>query len=408
MERMLGIPIEFANGSEEFRSAAVPRLAYTHHAIDGTVHVPWTGAIDDLPSGEPPFGTWNDLPVLFRTNQGHDLFAGTFYLLSLVNEIGTTDRDDHGRIPANALFTVRSGLADRPVVDEWAMQLAAAIEQCYPSFTGVKRTYRHVVTLDVDNLLRYAGRPLVRAVGATLNDLFRGRLASVADRWLVRTGARRDPYLRALDLIARCSPECDRSILFLLLKGNGAYDHAAHLTPSALHSLGRARDAGVELGLHPSYLSSSSVELLHQESALLKDRLGSDHHLSRQHFLRWNLPGTLRQLSTMGVTEEHSLGFHDRAGFRAATCTPFLWYDLEREEVSNLMLWPFIAMDSALIERQGLDADHVASTMNDFSDRVRAVRGTFVSVWHDRYLSGHAEFAAWPSVFEQVVRHARR
>jgi hypothetical protein len=64
-------------------------------------------------------------------------------------------------------------------------------------------------------------------------------------------------------------------------------------------------------------------------------------------------------------------------------------------------------MDSALIERMGQGPDGVERAMNGMSDAVRAVNGTFVSVWHDRYLSGHREFAPWPAVFERVVKHAK-
>lgn len=71
------------------------------------------------------------------------------------------------------------------------------------------------------------------------------------------------------------------------------------------------------------------------------------------------------------------------------------------------MLHPFAAMDSALIERQGMGPEDVVRTMNALSDLVRAVGGEFVSVWHDRYLSGHREFAPWPDVFEWVMNHAR-
>ena len=71
------------------------------------------------------------------------------------------------------------------------------------------------------------------------------------------------------------------------------------------------------------------------------------------------------------------------------------------------MLHPFAVMDSALIERQKMGPDEVVKTMNAMSDLVRAVGGEFTSVWHDRYLSGHREFAPWPKVFEEVVTHAK-
>ena len=71
------------------------------------------------------------------------------------------------------------------------------------------------------------------------------------------------------------------------------------------------------------------------------------------------------------------------------------------------MLHPFAVMDSALIEQQQLDPDGVFKTMAAMSDAVRAASGCFISVWHDRYLSGHREFAPWPKVFERVMEHAK-
>jgi hypothetical protein len=163
----------------------------------------------------------------------------------------------------------------------------------------------------------------------------------------------------------------------------------------------------VEMGLHPSYLSSEKEGLVNDERGRLQRAWGGPINLTRQHFLRWRLPNTLRYLADLGFTEEHSLGFTDRAGFRVSTCTPFPWYDLQAEEETSLMLWPFAAMDSALIEQMGQSPAEVVRSMCAMSDAVRSVQGTFVSVWHDRYLSGHREFAPWPAVFEQVVQYAR-
>ncbi len=46
-------------------------------------------------------------------------------------------------------------------------------------------------------------------------------------------------------------------------------------------------------------------------------------------------------------------------------------------------------------------------TMCAVSDSVRAVNGTFVSVWHDRFLSGYGIWQGWPEAMQQVVEHAR-
>ena len=52
--------------------------------------------------------------------------------------------------------------------------------------------------------------------------------------------------------------------------------------------------------------------------------------------------------------------------------------------------------------------DQAAAQFTTMMNAVRSVDGTFVSVWHDRYLSGHEQFTGWPEVMEEVVEAARK
>ncbi len=407
LERMLGQTPQWVHDAEEFRQATGPKLSYTALPIAGAMHIPWTGAIDALPASDPEVVMQDGLPALFPTEYGPDLFAGIFFLLSLVDEARCTERDPHGRVPSAALFSVRKGLADRPWVDEVVLRLGAELERRWPNELDCRLRYNSVVTVDMDNILRYAARPMHRALGASVKDLLRGSIAAVKERWQVRAGGRPDPYEKAIDLIEAQRANVSRAVLFFLMKGEGAHDHAAAVDHPATRALIQRAARTCEIGIHPSYDTVGDSELAAQERIKLQHVISKGVRFSRQHYLRWRVPETLRSQVGFNHPEDHTLGFSDRAGFRAATCTPFMWYDLEREEETKLQLWPFAAMDSALIERMGMGPTEVVRTMNAMSDAVRAVSGTFVSVWHDRYLSGHREFAPWPSVFEQVVQHAR-
>lgn len=407
LERMLGLDVRYAQGQEEFRSATGPRLSYGTQLFDGAIHIPRSGCIEELPKHDPEVSVEGGAPRMFLVNGEEDLFAGIFHLLSLTDEINCKERDVHGRVPSKALFTVRSGIADRPWVDEKVMALGNALEDKWPAELQCAVRYSNCVTVDMDNILRYAGRPFTRAVGASLKDLLRGEWSAVAERWRVRSGKQPDPFAQAIDLVASHREDAVRRIFFFLMRGGTAFDHAAdHAHDGVRRVIQCAGEVG-EVGIHPSYSSSREKALAEGERKLLMRIRGKSVDHTRQHFLRWDLPGTLRQLSAAGHFEDHTLGFTDRAGFRVGTCTPFPWYDLEREEETRLMLHPFAVMDSALIEQQGKGPEEVVKTMNAMSDLVRSVNGQFVSVWHDRYLSGHREFAPWPSVYERVMEHAR-
>jgi len=245
-------------------------------------------------------------------------------------------------------------------------------------------------------------------VAAAVRDVGIGKFSGSLLRTKVLAGGTADPFdhYEPLVGIAR-SGKVDRVIAFLLMRGGGRFDHASdHQYPLLRQRINELQQA-CTIGIHPSYESSQDVNILEEDIARLGKITAGPLKVSRQHFLRWHFPNTLRELIEVGVNEDHTLGFSDRPGFRAGTCTPFPWYDLAREEETTLMLWPFATMDSALHDRMGMGPEDAARTMMAVSDAVRAVKGTYVTVWHDRFLSGHDTWRGWPEALHTVVEHAR-
>ncbi|MFT3886337.1 MAG: polysaccharide deacetylase family protein [Flavobacteriales bacterium] len=408
-ERMLGWAVAFAATREEFRSATGPKLLYAAAPEDGAFFLPDSGGLRATGMNGPSPAAYvaGDPLLLFSTSAREDVLAAAFFLIAGVEEWTITARDRFGRIPADALFLVRNRLEGVPWVDRWALDLAKAIGTCYPSLPAPSRTYRHVLTVDVDNALKYQGRPFHRAIGASVKEALRGRFSATRERWRVRAGDQRDPYAALPQVLERLHGRVGRTIAFFLMRGGGAFNHGADMRHPAVRGLVRATAQHAEIGVHPSFGSSDDPALITQERDALIGIVDRSVGCSRQHFLRWRLPDTFRALAALGIQEEHSLGFSDRIGFRRGTCTPFPWYDLERDEETSLMCWPFAAMDTALRDHAGLDAAAAARAMTRSSDVVRAVQGTFVSVWHDRCLSGHGPYMGWPEAMEEVVQQAR-
>lgn len=406
LERMLGWSLRFTSDAAEYRAHQGAKLHYgrTMHDGEGVVIRPAL-ALEDIRSGmKLPTPSLSDgVPVI----HGDDPFANAFTLLSLVDELSATERDHHGRVPSSALYLVRHHVSELAVVDRWALRLADQLRRYDPQLPAPSRQFRHVLTVDVDNGFRYHGRPLWRQVGAGLRDLVRGRTADALERALVCLGRSQDPFDRYADLASLASSaQLHRTIAFLLMRGGSAYDHAVP-DDTRFQQRVRSMRGAVELGLHPSYHSSTEPTIAAEDRQRLMAVTGEAPRLNRQHFLRWRLPDTLRALLDAGFTEDHSLGFTDRLGFRAGTCTPFPYYDLERDEETALMLWPFACMDSALYDRMGIDASTASDHIQPIIDEVSYVQGTFISTWHDRFLSDSGEWKGWWQVMQQTVAHAR-
>ena len=345
--------------------------------------------------------------MLFPCGPRSDVLAAVFHLIALEAEYLPYSRDEHGRIMADELPLVMAKAHEIPLADIWVLRLAEQLRKGFPELHEPIRTYGHVLTVDVDNGLRYAARSWQRAMGASAKDLATGGFSRFFERWTVRMGDKADPYASFVDRLSEVRDKVDRMIAFVLTRGEGRFDHSARIDHPAYIELLRCLAGTAEIGLHPSYESSRDGRMIGDERASLGEVTGRPIALSRQHFLRWRMPDTFRALIANGFREDHSIGFSDRIGFRAGTCTPFPWYDLERDEETSLMMHPFAVMDSALADRSGEELRRAVGDLKRMSDAVREVNGNFVSVWHDRFLSGHAEFKGGPEAMRELVEHAK-
>lgn len=405
LRNLLGHPVQLAAGREEFRSSSAPRVQYGGiDAPPGVLHLQAEPLLEILGhAGEGPFRAAQEA---LRNGAPIGPLSTIFFFLSLWEEMRPGRMDAHGRVLAEDL-TAGQQRVDPLLVDRTALRIGEELIHRFPSLPAPERRYRHVLTVDVDNGLHFRGRPLSRAVGASVRELARGDVRSIVHRWSARLGLRPDPYAAWPATLADAVPQVDRAIVFVLTRGGGAHDHAAALEHPHYRALLRSLPSAVEIGLHPSHASGMDSAAVHRERARLAASADRSVDISRQHFLRMQVPETQRLLLAEGFREDHTLGFHDRSGFRAATCTPFPWYDLEREQATELMCWPFAVMDSALHERMGLDAGQALAEVERVQQLVRGVQGTFVTVWHDRYLSGYRNFAPWPGVLRKAVQLAR-
>lgn len=318
-----------------------------------------------------------------------------------------SEHDEHGRIRSQALLVTRCGWSERPIVDEVVLAMAERMRASLPQLPPVRRTYRQVITLDVDNGYKFLGRPWWRTTGAMVRDVLEGRGSEVSDRIAVLAGRRNDPYEIDREFVALAAAHGDRTIVNYLVAPRGPHDHAVGTGSSKM--VGRMREMATktEIGIHPSYASSERPGTIAAERSKLERAIGAPVKLSRQHFLRFRHPDTFLELARCGITEDHSMGFHDAIGFRAGTCTPFPFFDEAAQQGTDLMIHPFQVMDSALCYKMRLAPAEAIAASQRIVDRVKAVSGTFVGVWHERFLSDHGSEAGWRNVVDSIIRYAR-
>ncbi|MBK9177298.1 MAG: polysaccharide deacetylase family protein [Flavobacteriales bacterium] len=408
---MLGWELRWADSREALAGVDGPRMAYGGSSVDGAFHIKPCGYLDaagtDAP--DPLVVDVEGIPALFPV-QGGDLtfdpIAATFFLLARVEEWSTLPLDDHGRPLSDSLHAARHGYLHRPVVDEWALLIAdrwRAIDSRVPS---VKRAYDQVATVDLDNGFKYLGRPTWRTMGSGTRDLLRGDWEAVRERGRVLRGRSPDPYLLDDEVLGAFKASAARSIAFVLAADRGEWDHAVPVEEPAYAGYLQSLATRLEIGVHPSYQSSEVEGMTQGECARLGRILDRDVHLSRQHFLRFSTPGTFRTAVQLGIREEHSMGLHDRLGFRAGTCTPYAWYDLERDAPTSLIIHPFAVMDNTLRDKLGLTPDQAVEEARVIIEAVRRVRGTFTGLWHESFLARTGLNSPWRDAILTIIHEA--
>ncbi|RME97127.1 MAG: hypothetical protein D6772_10860, partial [Bacteroidetes bacterium] len=352
-------------------------------------------------------GLYERVPTICEVAPGGDLpfdpFAASFYLLSRYEEYLPYPPDAHGRFPAAISWASRARCLKYPIVWEWSLLLWRALQLKYPGLARQKRSYRYVPTFDVDSPWAFRHRGL-RGLARAFLDLCTGKWELSRQRLATWSGLQADPfytfpYLRKLHERRSIRPR----IFWLVAAQRTRYDISPSPNLRAYHALIRSTTSWADSGLHPSYASNDTPSLLARERDILGDILGSDITHSRQHYLRLCLPDTCRQLLAAGIRHDYTMGFADAIGYRAGTSEPFYWFDLESNQVTQLRIHPFAAMDVTLRKYLNMSPQVASEALHELQAYAQQHGLSFSTLWHNSSFSATHGWAGWQTVYEGLL-----
>ena len=102
------------------------------------------------------------------------------------------------------------------------------------------------------------------------------------------------------------------------------------------------------------------------------------------------------------------MGYASETGFRASICTPYRFYDLDLDVGTRLTLVPFMLMDGTMKDYLKISPDEAILRAQALIDEVRAVNGTFVTLWHNQSVNDLEEWKGWKRVYEEIVGYAMK
>jgi len=402
LESVLGYNIRF---NEEPASGEAVLVYMDTPPQTQSIHIVPHGLLtqNDITSQEITMTNWEDLPVFFDTDGQipFDLFAAAFYLVTRYEEYLPHNKDEYGRYAHKESLACRQGFLTQPLVDQWAMKLKDKISRQFPQEIPEFRKFSFTPTYDIDHAWLFRHRGLMRTVAHFGRDFLGGEHERNRLRLRVLRGKEKDPYdiyewLDALHLRYGLKP-----IYFfpLAIKVKG-YDRNISPFKPALKHLLVYHATGYKTGIHPSWQSGDSISVFNEELTLFEAITGSAPVYSRFHYIRFNLPEGYRKLVDAGISEDHSMGYGTANGFRASTSHAFIWYNLSRDTVTNLKVYPYCWMDANSYYEQKFTPAQAYDELGHYYDVVKKVCGNMEIISHNNFVSTGKGFAGWKEVYE--------
>ena len=401
---VLGVEYELTSSETDFLSSPYFRINYSHKNLISDIHIDSNGLLfeNEIVEKEIYCTEWNELPIFFQTQETEipfDIFAAIFYLLSRYEEYLPYEPDSYFRFPHIKSIAFQNNFLNLPLIDLWIEEIKKNINGKNHSIQFKENTFQFIPSYDIDIAYSFKGKGFVRNAAGTLKDLLKFDHKNVVSRLKVLFANQKDPYDSFLFLDEIHEQFSLNPIYFFLLSEGSKYDKNLNYDSSLMKKLISTIQSKYKIGIHPSWKSHENLNSLQKEVLLLKDV-----KKSRQHYIRFALPETFRNLLHVKITDDYSMGYGSINGFRASTSRSFNWFDLEKNEETLLRLHPFCFMECNSFFEQKFTAEKAFEEMLHYATIVKKVNGNLITIWHNFSLGTDPLWKGWKEKYIDFLK----
>ncbi|GAA3616481.1 polysaccharide deacetylase family protein [Flavivirga amylovorans] len=408
--RILGVEVDFTTKIETFIAHDSLKMSYTKQQLANEFFIKshdilFEQGLNDL---DINIHDWENTKCFFfngdKSAIPFDIFAASFYLLSRYEEYLPHVKDEFGRFTAEESLAYKHGFLKQPVVDIWAYKFKDALQTQFPEFKFPEKNYTIKPIIDVPSAYNFRLKGIIRTLGGMAKDLVRFRFKGLYLRIMVILGFMHDPFDTYKYIINRQKHTKFKFLFFFLIGDYSTYDKGINPNKKKFVSLIKHIADYCIVGLKASYFAVDDISILKKEKSRMEAILNISLKASRHSFSRLNLPNSYRNLIELEVKEDYTMGYIDQIGFRAGSCTPFLFYDLDYEVQTPLKVHSYHLLDYALLKTHSLlDKKKVLS---EIIHEVKQVNGEFVTVFHNYTFGAERRWNGFKDLFNIILESA--
>ncbi|MFX0135369.1 MAG: polysaccharide deacetylase family protein [Candidatus Hodarchaeota archaeon] len=331
---------------------------------------------------------------------GFDIVMSAFHLLSCQEEYLINKRDKHGRFLGEYSPRNKYNLLEEPIVHYYAFLLREYILSVsdYTYGLALKNGLKVLLTHDVDNIDKnfwlltrkiflFLKSPSLIKFKSLLNFL----LTNKCHNWNF------DKYMKLEN-------KYNAKSVFYFLGGKKSRYGARYNWDKLKKIFSVIQKRGWGIGLHANYYYYDNALKLKNNKEMLELVSNSRVIGNRTHYLRFKIPRTFYKLIEADVKYDTSVSYPDVVGFRAGIAFPYKPFDIERNQVIDIIEVPLVIMDVVLFTQLGSDKEKILNKIKELIDKIAEINGYVAINWHNLYLNKE-EFNGCGEIYEAILNY---
>jgi len=391
--RILGVPVGFTSKIEEFVAHEGMKISYGKQSLGNEVFIQNVDLLleQGMSDLEVKVQQWDDVPCFFSVSENSsipfDIFAVSFYLLSRYEEYLPHVKDLEGRFPASESLASQEDFLEIPVIDVWAYKFRKILQYKFPAYDFPERKYSTENIIAVTEAFCYKKKGAVRVLLGFIEDIFQLKPKYVLHRVQVMLKLKRDPY-DVYDRILRFLKKYKISLKFMFQVSDfSTHDRNINHNRLELQSMIKSVADYAEVGLQPGFYANQKFKVLKEEKNRLENILKRPVISAINNKYNLLLPDTYNHMVELEFQNDYSMGFPEKIGFRAGTCTPFLFYDLNFEITTPLMVHPYVINIQAMHKLKETEIEY---KVLEIKRQIKMVEGNLITVFSNQDFSEYA------------------
>jgi len=321
-------------------------------------------------------------------NLDADIISSTFFMLSRWEEKACRERDNHNRFDEDFALAIKQNFFDKPIVNEYVDLLYSALLSIGLRQKKKQQQYTPILSHDIDYIKKW--KHFSSLINESKKNIKKRQFLRIplnlGSFFFSKIQLINDPYdnLIWLSEIAKRKGVLS-TFYFMSGISNSKYDQVDYdLSSKKMRSIvDKLLDNGCKVGLHPSYESYLSKDVMTKEVRSINLSIDMEIEESRQHYLRIQIPETFRILEDLGINYDSSLLYGKNIGFRNGVCYDFPIFDILERRKMKIIERPLIFM-----ENHHLNTDRAIMHLKfkQVIDRVKYFEGSALILWHNSNL----------------------